>query len=122
MVNVLRKQKMIIGRQLSLLFFAVAAASLVIITITIAAVQTEASPLLSSNATAANNTMTGPAVKNATIEQILFDNGTGLIRYGDGTVRNFTHNYLPPEYEYCNNSLYPAQFMKQMNMTLPDDC
>ncbi|HJU95087.1 MAG TPA: hypothetical protein VJ643_03560 [Nitrososphaera sp.] len=61
-------------------------------------------------------------VKSATVVWKYFENGTGTITYGDGTVRNMTHNYVPPEYVYCNDSMYPVDVMEQMNMTLPSGC
>ena len=61
-------------------------------------------------------------VKSATIVWRYFENGTGTITYGDGTVRNMTHNYAPPEYVYCNDSMYPVEVMEQMNLTLPSRC
>jgi hypothetical protein len=61
-------------------------------------------------------------VKSATVVWRYFENGTGTITYGDGTVRNMTHNYVPPEYAYCNDSMYPVHVMEQMNLTLPSDC
>lgn len=61
-------------------------------------------------------------VKSATVVWRYFENGTGTITYGDGTVRNMTHTYVPPEYVYCNNSMYPVDVMEQMNLTLPSSC
>ncbi len=61
-------------------------------------------------------------VKSATVVWRYFENGTGTITYGDGTVRNMTRNYVPPEYVYCNDSMYPVEVMEQMNMTLPSGC
>lgn len=61
-------------------------------------------------------------VKSATVVWRYFENGTGTITYGDGTVRNMTHTYVPPEYVYCNNSMYPVDVMEQMNLTLPSGC
>lgn len=61
-------------------------------------------------------------VKSATVVWRYFENGTGTITYGDGTVRNMTHNYVPPEYVYCNDSMYPVDVMEQMNLTLPSGC
>ena len=61
-------------------------------------------------------------VKSATVVWRYFENGTGTITYGDGTVRNITHNYIPPEYVYCNDSMYPVDVMDQMNLTLPSGC
>lgn len=61
-------------------------------------------------------------VKSATVVWRYFENGTGTITYGDGTVRNMTHNYVPPEYVYCNDSMYPVDMMEQMNLTLPSGC
>ena len=74
------------------------------------------------NIVTAQTTQQHEEVKSATVVWKYFENGTGTITYGDGTVRNMTHNYVPPEYVYCNDSMYPVDVMEQMNMTLPSGC